>query len=99
MDTYAYLGSMINKDGDCEKEIRSGLAKVYAITTHLKSTWQIHGIANTIKVKLLRALVWTLRKHDETNIRAFEMKCLKYVLRISWTGKRTSEWVLNKVGT
>ena len=38
---------------------------------------------------------WTLRKHNETKIRAFEMKCLRYALRISRTKKRTNEWVLN----
>jgi|SRR6218665_27832 len=58
VDTYAYLGIVITKDGDCEKEIRSRLAKGYAITTQLKSIWQNHWIANTTKVKLLRALVW-----------------------------------------
>ena len=75
--TYAYHGSLINKDGDCEKEIKSRLAKIYAIITQFKSIWQNHGIHNTTKVKQLKALVWpvatygcknwTLRKHDEQN--------------------------------
>jgi len=69
--------------------------------------WENHGIANTAQVKLLRALVlpvatyrcerWTIRKHEE--IKAFEMKCLGHVLRISWTEKRTNEWVLHKAKT
>jgi len=32
-----YLGSLITKDGDCEKEIMSRLVKRYEITTQLKS--------------------------------------------------------------
>ena len=43
-------------------------------------------------VATYRCESWTMRKHDETKIRAFEMKCLRYVglLRISWTEKRTN---------
>ena len=30
--------------------------------------------------------------------RAFEMKGLRKILRVSWTAKKTNEWVLNKAG-
>jgi len=39
---------------------------------------------------------WTLRKNEETRLDAFEMKGLRKVLRVSWTAKKTNEWVLNK---
>ena len=41
---------------------------------------------------------WTLKKDDEKRISAFEMKCLRQVLRVSWTAKRTNEWVLETAG-
>jgi len=41
---------------------------------------------------------WTLRKNEETRLDAFEMKGLKKILRVSWTAKKTNEWVLNKAG-
>jgi len=41
---------------------------------------------------------WTLRKNEETHVDAFEMKGLRKILRVSWTTKKTNEWVLNKVG-
>jgi len=28
---------------------------------------------------------------------AFEMKGLRKILRVSWTAKKTNDWVLNKV--
>jgi len=34
----------------------------------------------------------------ETRIDAFEMKGLRKIMRVSWTAKKTSEWVLNKAG-
>jgi len=41
---------------------------------------------------------WTLKKDDEKRISAFEMKCLRQVLRVSWTAKKTNEWVLETAG-
>jgi len=40
----------------------------------------------------------TLRKNEETQLDAFEMKGLRKILRVSWTAKETNEWVLNKAG-
>jgi len=39
---------------------------------------------------------WTLRKSEETCLDAVEMKELRKILRVSWTAKKTNEWVLNK---
>ena len=41
---------------------------------------------------------WTLRKNEETRLDTFEMKGLRKILRVSWTAKKTNEWVLNKAG-
>jgi len=41
---------------------------------------------------------WTLRKNEETRLDAFEMKGPRKILRVSWTAKKTNEWVLNKDG-
>jgi len=40
----------------------------------------------------------TLRKNEETRLDAFEMKGLRKILRVSWTAKKTNEWVFNKSG-
>jgi len=39
---------------------------------------------------------WTLRKNEETRLDAFEMKGLRKMLRVSWTAKKTNEWVLKQ---
>jgi len=36
---------------------------------------------------------WTLRK-NETRLDAFEIKGLRKILLVSWTAKKTNEWVL-----
>jgi len=38
---------------------------------------------------------WTLGKNEETRLDAFEMKGLRKILRVSWTAKKTNEWVLH----
>jgi len=39
---------------------------------------------------------WTLKKNEETRLDTFEMKGLRKILRLSWTAKKTNDWVLNK---
>jgi len=41
---------------------------------------------------------WTLRKNEDTRLEAFEMKGLRKIPRVSWTAKKSNEWVLNKAG-
>jgi len=41
---------------------------------------------------------WTLRKNEETRLEALEMKGLRKILHVSWSAKKTNEWVLNKAG-
>jgi len=41
---------------------------------------------------------WTLRKNEETHLDIFEIKGLRKILRVSWTTKKTNEWVLKKAG-
>jgi len=41
---------------------------------------------------------WALRNNEETRLDAFEMEGLRKILRVSWSAKKTNEWVLNKAG-
>jgi len=37
-------------------------------------------------------------ENEETRLDAFEMKGLRTIVWLSWTAKKTNEWVLNKAG-
>jgi len=41
---------------------------------------------------------WTLRKNEETHLDAFEIKGLRKILQVTWTTKKTNEWILIKAG-
>ena len=75
--------------------------------TKIKKTF-LNVIKTLHLLRLMKALVWpvatygfeswTLRKNEETRLDAFEMKGLRKILRVSWTAKKTNEWVLKKAG-
>ncbi|KAG1701268.1 Blood vessel epicardial substance-B [Nymphon striatum] len=41
---------------------------------------------------------WVLKTSDKKKIDAFEIWCYRRLLRISWTERKTNEWVLDKIG-
>ena len=108
VDTFLYLGSLITEDGECTTKFRTRLNRGQAIEASLQNIWTSHNIPISMKIRLMRVLVWpvatygceswTLRKNEETRLDAFEMKGLRRMLRVSWTAKKTNEWVLNKAG-
>jgi len=79
-----------------------------AIGASLQKIWKSQSIPISTKIRLTKALVWpvatygceswTVRKNEETRLDAFEMKGLRKILWVSWTTKKTGEWVLNKDG-
>jgi len=104
VDTFPYLGSLITEDGECTTEFRTRLNRGPAIGASLQKIWKSHSIPISTKIRLMKALVWpiatygceswTLRKNEETRLDAFATKGL----RVSWTVKKTNEWVPNKAG-
>jgi len=67
-----------------------------------------HSLKLVYFIRLMKALVWpvatygceswTLGRNEGKRLEAFEMKGLRKILRVSWTAKKTNEWVLNKAG-
>jgi len=88
--------------------INCRLNRGQAIGASLQKIWKSHSIPISTKIRIMKVLIWpvatygceswTLRKYEETCIDAFEMKGLRKILWVSWTAKKTNEWVLNKAG-
>jgi len=73
------------------------------ILSEMKQIWKSHNITLTAKVRPMKVLVWPVakygcengnKKRDEERIEAFEMTCIRKIIRVSWTQKKTNEWVL-----
>ena len=109
VNTFPYLGSLITEDGECTTEFRTRLSiEGRQSEHHCRKYVKSRSIPISTKTRLMKALVWpvvmygceswTLRKNEETRLEAFEMKGLRKILGVSWTAKKTNEWVLNKAG-
>ena len=79
-----------------------------AAMMNLTKIWKDRGISTSTKVMLVRALVfpvlkygcesWTVRKKDRDKLQSSEYWCWRRLLRISWTEKRTNQFILNELG-
>ena len=107
-EQFNLLGSMINRTNDCSQEVRRRLALGRASMDNLKCVWREKSITVETKVRLVRALVfsvvlygsesWTTKKSDDKKINSFELWCWRRLLRVPWTARRRNEWVLQQVG-
>jgi len=108
VETFVYLGSLITEDAESSREIRIRTARGLGIGVDLMKLWKSHNIKINTKLKIMRTLIWpvmmygceswTIKKRDEERIKAFEMKCIRKILGISWIEKKTNEWVLETAG-
>ena len=74
----------------------------------MSEVWKAKDLNIRLKVRMAKALVWsvalyacetwTIKKQEEKMINAFEMWLWRRILRVSWTERRTNEWVREKVG-
>ncbi|GFS00135.1 endonuclease-reverse transcriptase [Elysia marginata] len=99
---FKYLGALLHEDGSSTVEVRTRIALATAAFVKLGKIWK-SSISFKAKHKLFRSLVssiltygcetWTLLADTERRIQAFENKCLRKLLRISYKDHLTNESV------
>ena len=104
--SFKYLGAVVSDDGS-KPEVLSGIAQATAALTKLKPIWRDNNISLESKVKLMRSLViskflyacesWTLTAELEKRTQAFEMRCYRRLLNISYKDHVTYEDVRRKI--
>ena len=100
-------GSKITADGDCSHEIKTHLILGRKATTHLDSILKSRDITLLAKVRLVKAMVfpvvmygcesWTVKKAECQRIDAFELRCWRRLLRVSWTARRSNQSILKEI--
>ena len=101
-----YLGAVVSNDGS-KPEFLSRIAQATAALTKLKPIWKDNNISIGSKVKLMRSLVisiflyacatWILIAELEKRTQAFEMRCYRRLLNISYKDHVTNEEVRRKI--
>jgi len=90
-------GFKITADGDCSHEIKRHLLFGRKAMTNLGSISKSRDITLPTKVHLVKAMVfpvvmygcesWTIKKAECWRIDAFELRCWRRLLRVSWTAE------------
>jgi len=104
---FIFLGSKITADGDCSREIKRRLLLGRKVMTRLDSILKSRDIASSTKVHLVKAMVfpvvmygcesWTIKKAECRRIDAFELWCLRRLLRVPWTARRSNKSILKEI--
>ena len=104
---FIFLGSKITADGDCSREIKRRLLLGRRVMTNLDSILKSRDITFSIKVRLVKAMVfpvvmygcesWTIKKAEHQKIIAFELWCWRRLLRVPWTARRCNQSILKEI--
>ena len=75
--------------------------------TDLDSIFKSRDITFSTKIRLVKAMVfpvvmygcesWTVKKAEHRRIDAFELRCWRRLLRVSWTARRSNQSILKEV--
>ena len=100
-------GSKITADCDHSHEIKSLLLLGRKVMTNQDSILRNRDITLPTKVHLVKAIVfpvvmhgcesWTIKKTEHRRIDAFELWCLKRLLRVPWTARRSNQSILKQI--
>ena len=106
VESFEFLGSIINTKGDCSQEIKRRLAMARNVVQSMTKLWK-SKLPSSLKVRLLRSTAfavasygsesWTFKSADKKRLDSFEMSCYRRILRIPWKERRTNSSVLEEL--
>ena len=104
---FIFLGSKITADGDCSHEIKRRLLLGRKVKTNLDSILKSRDITLPTKIHLVKTMVfpvvmygcesWTVKKAEHRRIDAFELWCLRRLLKVPWTTRRSNQSILKEI--
>src|SRR6218665_955106 len=107
VESFRYLGAIVEENGDGGKEIRARLGMARTAMGSLTALWKDRTIGTGLKLRLMGSLVWpvalygcetwTLRVEEKRKISTFEMTTYRRMRRVSWREFRTNESILEEL--
>ena len=104
---FIFLDSKITTDGDCSHEIKRCLLFGRKVMTNLDSILKSRHITLPTKVHVVKVMVfpvvmygcesWIVKKAECQRIGAFELRCWRRLLRVSWTARRSNQSILKGI--
>ena len=102
VESFVYLGSLINIKGSSAQEIRRGLAMDRGAVQSTVSIWKSRGMSLGLKVRYLRAIygceLLATTIGDKKRVDAFELLCYRRLLRVSWVERTMKNGCWRRLG-
>ena len=102
-----FWGSKITVDGDCSHEIKRCLLLGRKVVTNLDNILKSRDITLPTKVCVVKAMCfplvmygcvsWTIKKAEHQRIDAFELWCLRRLLRVPWPARKSNQSILKQI--
>ena len=109
VDRFKYLGVTLTPSNESTSEIKSRLMLASRALGKLQKVWTDKDITLATKLRLVNALiypvllygseVWTIKTNDLKKLVAFEMRCYRKLLNISWKDKIRNDKVLSRISS
>ena len=107
--SFKYLGSLVDEDGRCDKEIRARIGMAKANFGKMRTVLASLNLDIQLRIRMLKCYVWsgllygceswTISKEMQKRLEATEMWFFRRMLRIPWTARMTNTQVLRMAGT
>ena len=97
---FIFLGSKITADSDCSHEIKRRLLLGRKAMTNLDSIFADKGLYSQsygFLVVMYGCESWTIKKAECRRNDAFQLWCLRRLLRVLWTARRSNQSILKEI--
>ena len=101
VDSFVYLGSVVDKQGGTDADVKIRIGKARAAFQQLKNVWVSNNLGSKLKVRIFNAMVkpvllygaetWRTTAVNLTRIQSFINNCLRRILRIHWPDKISNQ--------
>ena len=106
--SFVYLGSVVSIDRGSDDDIKVRINKARVAFNMLRKVWSSHVISLRTKFKIFNTNVkaillygsetWRTTKQTSQKLQSFVNKCLRRILKISWTDRVTNEMLWELAG-
>ena len=101
VDSFTYLGSILDKHGGTDADVRTRIGKARAAFKQLSNVWGSSEISIATKIRLFNTLIkpillygaetWRTTVTTMKKIQVFINTCLRRILKIRWPNKISNE--------
>jgi hypothetical protein len=106
VDTFTYLGAIVNKTGGSTEDIKHRLGLARRVFAMLGPLWKSSKYSKRTKIRIFNSNVmsvllygaemWKLNASDVTRLETFQRKCLRRILRIFWPMQVSNQELYHK---